>query len=450
MALASRIDTATPEELPALEEAIRIAWRSSYVDGSEPAPAGLLSFHPSGYVREDAVKALANARDGGELRFLLLRLNDWVEPVRARAYAAVLDRLRHEYAALFAESFVLVVRAARGQRIDGAALLERLARLFASDAARGRVLALVQRGPGRTARALVRFLLDRVPSLHAELIATAASSDDALVRVWITAAVKDMATLQRLTRDPSPAVRRAALIALPAADAAPHLERAVLDRSGAVREIARHLLGKRDVAAAYRDALPAAATPRKLTTAIAGLAETGTAADAELIAPYLSHGAPSVRRTAVKAVMRLAGDRFADRIAAMLNDPAPSVSAAARNAVRKHAPALDAAQLMGLAASQARHVRLNALHAIAALPKWQSIAPLLRAAADPDEEVAAVAERYVEAWNRNFNRTQAMPTKREAEDVRAALAAGRDALNPRTVDEIAFAVRSLSPRGTPS
>jgi hypothetical protein len=43
----------------------------------------LASFHPSGYVREEAIAHLAAVWDGTELPFLLIRVNDWVAPVRA-------------------------------------------------------------------------------------------------------------------------------------------------------------------------------------------------------------------------------------------------------------------------------------------------------------------------------------------------------------------------------
>src|SRR5690349_17513204 len=74
-----------PEELPAAEELIRTIWRGRWTDlpwvrptlksGTVPLGVfGLLSFHPSGYVREPAVQRLAERTDGAELPFLLLRL----------------------------------------------------------------------------------------------------------------------------------------------------------------------------------------------------------------------------------------------------------------------------------------------------------------------------------------------------------------------------------------
>jgi hypothetical protein len=77
---------------------------------SSVAAVGLISFHGSGFVRETAVNELANVFDGSELPFLLLRLNDWVGTVRESAAAAVLHRIRPDYARHFFRNLWLVDR----------------------------------------------------------------------------------------------------------------------------------------------------------------------------------------------------------------------------------------------------------------------------------------------------------------------------------------------------
>ena len=47
----------------------------------------LATFHPSGYVREEATRSLAGEEEA--LPYILLRLNDWVEPVATAAQHAV-------------------------------------------------------------------------------------------------------------------------------------------------------------------------------------------------------------------------------------------------------------------------------------------------------------------------------------------------------------------------
>ncbi len=55
---------------------------------------GVMSLHPSGHVRESALDRLTQDTSGQEIRYLLLRANDWVEPVREKAIQALIARLK--------------------------------------------------------------------------------------------------------------------------------------------------------------------------------------------------------------------------------------------------------------------------------------------------------------------------------------------------------------------
>lgn len=273
--------------------------------------------------------------------------------------------------------------------------------------------------------------------------------DDVVLRGWIVRRIakglppdEARAILERLTRDASATVRREALTSLSqsfAEDAAPHLERALLDSSVSVREIARFFLRDREIdfAAIYRNAIDAT---QRLSSAIAGLSEVGNAADAERIAAFLTHSSAIVRKSAVRAVVRLDRDSFVDRVADMLHDPSRAVSASARNALRKHAPILGRQRLESLfASSTTEHAQLNTVHLMAALSKWPSIVCLLHATAAANERVASLARMRVKVWNKYFNRSQAAPSRREIDEVRAALS--RSSLDDATAAEIAFALR---------
>jgi len=58
----------------------------------------LSSFHPNGFVREEALRRLGLIEDGTELPYLLLRLSDWVPQVQAAALGLVSQRVRAGYA----------------------------------------------------------------------------------------------------------------------------------------------------------------------------------------------------------------------------------------------------------------------------------------------------------------------------------------------------------------
>src|SRR5579872_1118675 len=71
---------------------------------------GYASFHRNGYVRHEAIRLLAQIEDGSELPFLLIRQNDWVQPIAGEARTAVESRLTEAYLPNFVKNFALVVR----------------------------------------------------------------------------------------------------------------------------------------------------------------------------------------------------------------------------------------------------------------------------------------------------------------------------------------------------
>jgi hypothetical protein len=78
----------------------------------------LLSFHRSGYVREEATKRLNLIDTGREIAFILLRLNDWVGQVRATAAKAIERRITKRHASYLLSNIYLISAFARCDRYD--------------------------------------------------------------------------------------------------------------------------------------------------------------------------------------------------------------------------------------------------------------------------------------------------------------------------------------------
>jgi HEAT repeat protein len=91
---------------------------------------GVLGCHPSGYIRESAVRELGQFTSGMELPFLLLRVNDWVENIRDIARSLVLERIRPDYMAPFLKWLPLVLRLELTRRGKNEEILHRVKALF--------------------------------------------------------------------------------------------------------------------------------------------------------------------------------------------------------------------------------------------------------------------------------------------------------------------------------
>lgn len=469
-----------PEDLVWLDQRLRQRRHPGLADAPDPrpwhelAPAALAGWeereparlsalrlaacHANGFVREEALRRLGRISDGSELPYLLLRLNDWVPAVRRQALAAVEARLRVEYAPHFVQNLALVEWLKQTRRGDQSAVLDAIARLLAEPACRPAVLAGLSDSSRWVRRACFRMTVEgESADLPATLLDRLCACDP-LLRLWAARRVgpampaeeRDRA-LAMMRRDHFLPVRREALRlaaqTLPADEARRLLMTALLDRSAALRAAARSHLrdrGEGDFAAMYRDAL-AAKSPPTLVAACLGLGETGAPEDADLLARYLAHELPQVRRAAVRGVARLDGDGYLPVLLRCVLDEAPGVSNEAQRALLPFASGLDSAELWGhFRASALFYVRFNLLGLLAALPKWKSIVYLVRATGDDDWRMAAQARDYVCRWQAEYNRSFAQPTRQDLDQLADALSESAGRLPADTLRELQFVARSFA------
>jgi HEAT repeat protein len=304
------------------------------------AVAALLSFDRSGYLREAGVRWLADCDELFVLPFLLLRLNDPVDPVRESATAAVARRLGVGHATLLVQLLPLIE--GLGARRRAGPMVGTIGELLLSGDQAGRdALWAGARGEDPTVRASCLHLLATVDPAGA--VTHAVDTGDPVLRHWAarvaTAAGLD-ATVQRrllplLETDPNPRIRWRALRARTRhPDSEPSLRRALLDPDARVRYLARaslRTLGHTGSAELYRATLTDPDTsPATLVGALAGLADMGTRADAARLFAYLNHPHVRVRGESWRALATLNPDTFNARIDQLRADPSSKV--------RRHLP----------------------------------------------------------------------------------------------------------------
>jgi len=376
--------------------------------------------HPNGYVREEAVRQLCEQRGGRELRFLLLRANDWVPPVRLAAKHGVLDRIKEDRAPQFAGCLDLVDnlnRAGRGAHVELVRrIIELISRNESIDALRP---ALVARD--RRARRLA-YRVALQSNLAAEAIELGLAGDDTLVRLICVRRAVDLslaAVLENLRHDPSMALRRIGLRALltnspDRADSA--LREALVDRSRALRSEARYHVAQRgefDAPAFYRTAI---GEGRNVYAALCGLGETGDAADVPIFEGFLDDENPRVRCAALGGIAKRAARIPYERLLAALDDRAPRVARLAAAFLLRHAGGLDRETLWGKWEHPAHdHSRKQALRLIGAGRKWDDGSLILRATRSEQEEARALAMAALDRWLARYNHSFATPSPQDLE-----------------------------------
>jgi HEAT repeat protein len=259
------------------------------------------------------------------------------------------------------------------------------------------------------------------------------------------------AILERFLRDdPVPAVRRLALAVL--SEHMPERIGAVfpdvlLDRAASVRGLARFVASTHRLALVPREVYVQAllrGLPRQLSAAIEGVGETGSHADADLIAPFFSGNSPRIRRSALRAAAKLDAERAISSAIDALADEASSVRSAAVDILSSNASRVDfgivSRRLRSLSDSNARR---NLLRVFLDAPKWEAPAFLLEALADQDDGVRAFAARLIDRWIQNFNRNHTQPTAQQLQRIGTLLDSTASRMPEQTARMLRFSIKPL-------
>ncbi|MGW5744396.1 HEAT repeat domain-containing protein [Amycolatopsis sp. NPDC003861] len=351
--------------------------------------------------------------DPEALPLLLVRCVDWVRPVRELARPAALSKLDEPAF----RAMLPLIGVLRRRAVDDwmTTLFRRaLTPRLVDDA-----LALEDRETRRWVHAEATGLL---PS--SRLLGIAVSDADFVVRGICGNALLDRGEcVSDLLVSGVPKVRMRALTLLGPDAAVAHLA----DRSSAVRSMAQALVLKAggDPAAHYR-ALPVS------FGVLAGLGETGVAADAALLERHLADERPRFRRAAVRGLRRIAPG---SAVRPLLTDPSPSVTREVVAFLRGKPALVDVPTLQDLLApARPVHTRRVAAALLRDRDTWRRLHTDLTLLADPD--LAADAHQDLHACRQHMAGIYTTPPP----GLRAEIEAVCDHLDPALARQIRFAL----------
>ncbi|MFL5353470.1 HEAT repeat domain-containing protein [Archangium sp.] len=453
-----------PEDVRGVDESLRQSslhdtdyseLRPQYLDrfaSLSPSVMALLTCHPNGFTRQAALQRLADSGDVAAWPFLLVRLNDWVGPVRDTALRAAMAALPRVPLELLVRHFPLLETLRQLTRADHSPFLEAaMARLGQPDA-----LAWLERHlealSWRSRRSAFRLLMKGPPELARSAVERCLDDADPVVRLLAVEHVDALFSdeelppvLARLERSRTMFIRREAynLYArrVPALAGA-KVREALMDPSGAIRDYAqRRLSGTVDVSELYRAALRE--EPVR-PGAVAGLGETGNVSDVPRLRALLAHPLVAVRREAVTALGRLDGDGSVEALRELFLDPAPSVCRAAAAALSQRTGRITPEWLRRCLFRPGLfpHALRQALELIVALPRFDALPLLIDAAALPDEPSRTRALHHLERWTTaSYRSFSANPSPARLRELREAVRSARH-LEPGLAHELEHMLRA--------
>lgn len=416
-----------PEQLERIQD---------FASPSSAQIAGLLSCHPRGQLRQEALKLLARCPSGQGLPFVLLRLNDWAEAVRAEAQKALEELSARLGPAEVPRVAPLLLRLREGRRADHGPQVLLLVAALARIGNREALLSLFRSADTSLRRGCFELALAHPLLPREQLLELGMGDRDPLVRAWVLE--RGLGVLPEEAREPwlkKAAEDRSVMVqfaALRWAENRPEMRDRLLRRlmwstRASVRDYCIQSLEKLapgEALAAYRAEL-AEAEGHNVPAALLGLSALGKAEDMELVRPRLASPRAEVQKAALLACTRLdGGDKVL--LLSRLQSPEPGVSRLACELLlsSREVPLL-AEDLSGIfQASPLRHVRLNTWRLTTRIPRWKFPEFLGSLPKDLDEEQQARGAAAIQRWVLRLNRGGG-PSSRDLDRVRLFLAAAR-------------------------
>lgn len=407
--------------------------------GSTVVPLAAASMYRDGRVREAAVQGLDRTAGPVAAAALAVRVADWVPQIGSAASAALAARTEPEDIAAIVSVLLALRQRRRGER----AAAGYLAVIAAGPAVTLEVLAL----PGERARRLwaLAALASRGLLSPAALTERAKRDPDPVVALWCAR------SLAGPDGELPPEIGAELLSSGRAgvrAFAAGHvggdelsrqqLRSLLLDRSGAVRSIARWRWRRYygSTAPVYAAALSSGSRPGQIAAALQGLGEDHDGSLPGAAVPFLTHRSPAVRGAAAQAIgQRADGAELLRHLVPLLLDDSAKVAVIALRHVRGQA--VPAAVLTSLdAAGTARAGRI-ALSIRQRSGTWNRVRADLAALGGDDLDLAEAGRRDLLSWLQHGAATSyGRPTAVQATEIAGLLATGR--LSQRQRREIAF------------
>lgn len=388
---------------------------------------GLLTFHESGFVRHRAVRLLSNLECSGELPFLLLRQNDWVEPIARDARVAVSERINDENGQQVAESLEIILHLSSLRRYDHSETVRKAVDILLKDAHDSFLRRAVESEVRVVRREMVRLgLAIHGGHLH-RLIPYGLKSDDAIVRLncccclpLICSGDSLLEALNKIKEDRFMPIRREAirLKAEHFPDSAQLTwQNALADQHSSIRELACwHVRNEFDscpshyyrfVLREYPDSLPA----------LDGLSETGDETDAELFMQLLSHPQPSRRCIGIRGLIRVTKDSAVEIILPLLRDGSPRVVTAVCKGLSAFPSSLSEDELIEAAMQgKAHRGHRSIVELLTTLGKWRCLPALLKIVSEAASDTSEFAQRKIQDVCR-YNRVFTGPSSEDRERI---------------------------------
>ena len=463
-ALSKALDGMSFNELVLVDEQMRqttsmewsINWRQYSLDSffthsmSEEERRAVLvfaSFNPNGHIRERAIREMKTYKD--TLRFAILRQNDWVSQVRVASAESIGYRLSHLENGELLSAMSFVDKLSRSTRTqEGMTFIKQIFTILTAQEHEEELIAGLRDNNIRTRRICIDALFHSEKQRYDLAFCRLFKEADPFLRGSIFRRLDESGqnldvAANRFLLDKYPLNRLLAFRYIEEhfpEESNKIAEKLLLDKSAAVRNLARYFLNGNDAGFDY-SAFYKKSLPDNPVSAILGIGETGSKQDVAHIDGYLLSEQISVARAAMISVMRLDHDHYASQITDYLSDQRPGIVKTARDLIIK-TTAPDYIKVMNIfRTTLLDNTKKKCLSILLTAPKWQRLIYLLEALEIGSAAIFDIANVELLRWQQTYNRSFITPSETQVEQIKQSMQRLDNKIPMKTKKELLFLLR---------
>lgn len=376
----------------------------------------VLTLHPNGYVREDALKKLSEFENGFKIKFIMIRVNDWVKEVRNLANKELIKYIRDDYLKDIIECLPIIDRMNSWGRSDYSGILFKLED-FIIDQRNYDLLLNIYKNSEEilVKRKLFKYLL-RINTTDNLVINMGLKSKDIIILRTAIEKIEEIMNrynswvIFKVLRQNKNVICRVAAIDILEKINVLDLHKALIpflyDKSYTVRDYTRYKLKKIGIAD-FREMYLREIDKNNynLYGILLGFRETGVQEDIHYILKYLSHENIKIRKTALSTIYMLNPKEGTQYVLDKLISDNISESNNATKCLENDILSFDENMIFQLFESEVyeTHVYINLIKVINYYPKWISIMQLLKMLKISSNTYVQIINDEIESWINKFN-----------------------------------------------
>lgn len=458
-----------PAALLDLETEIRAAWNRYWVPNSDfratrPTSWMLATIDPNGRRREAALHLLNTGGSSEALPFVLLRLNDWVGPVRRSAENWLARKMTGASLLSLVESIPILAALMERGLANSSPLLSAVRELLHKKEAQPLLLAQLPHLPVRARRFVFRLLAESGALMEQDVQQSLLNSADPILGVFCLTTLRQhgmtpsIEWLSSAAHSPASMLRRMALEAWQESNAPGFVEaahEALRDSSTSLRQFAQYWLRDEpatlDLKGYYAGAIASESAPRKIAAALAGFHECGGKWEAADYPLWIAHVNTAIKIAALRAFASVHPHESEDCLRhCLFGGEGPALEKLAYVILKRRPAALSLCDIARATdPSRPAGARLRGLALLAVRNKWEQLPALLRLVRDEDGEFRRRVMEGLKDWQSRYNRTWTQPAPANMAETQIEFCQSERLLDSRTAQNIASILASFAPGTAP-